>query len=56
MSNPVYIINIKPSYIIEIISLYIIYSSYYRILLTTSIKEEALADRYNVGIWDYISS
>jgi hypothetical protein len=40
----------------EIISLYIIYSSHYRILLTTSVKEEALADRCGVGIWDCISS
>ena len=49
-SDPVYIIDIKPGYIIEIISLYIIYSLYYRILLTTSIKEEVLVDYYNIGI------
>ena len=33
----------------------IIYSLYYRILLTTSVKEEVLVDCYGVGIWDCIS-
>ena len=54
-NDPVYIINIKPGYIIEIISLYIIYSLYCKILLTTNIKENALADCCSIGIWDYIS-
>ena len=50
ISNLVYIINIKPGYIIEIISLYIIYSLYYIILLTTSVKEKALVNYYSIGI------
>ena len=53
-NNFVCVIDIKPGYIIKIISLYIIHSLYYRIILTTSIEEDALADCYSVGIWDCI--